>query len=310
MWFCLPKDQMAHNLDIQSYSLDELLGLFDLGRSISAEDIKLAKRRVLMLHPDKSHLESKYFLFYKRALDVVVQFYETQNRQNRSVTAEQYQATPKGIEHDKSVARQISKAAEQMGTTGFQDKFNRLFEENMAHRPDPTKNAWFKEEKGVYDIPGGPMDDAFTKIKAQQQEKQQQSMIAYRGVQEIRSSGGGASFYDDDDSDHTYVASDPFSKLKYDDLRKVHKDQTVFAVSEADFSKVPQYASVDHFVRARGAQSLEPLDKQHAQRLLEQQEKEKADAMMKRQYQSTLQSMKYQEKNKSVMASFLHIGNG
>ena len=44
----------CHNLNIQEYSLEEVLGLFDLhSYDISIEDLKRAKKKVLMLHPDK-----------------------------------------------------------------------------------------------------------------------------------------------------------------------------------------------------------------------------------------------------------------
>ena len=36
-----------------------------------------------------------------------------------------------------------------------------------------------------------------------------------------------SSYFEEEDTDD-YVACDVFSKLKFDDLRKVHKDQTVF----------------------------------------------------------------------------------
>ena len=66
----------GYNLDIHMYSFEELLGLFDLSYTISLEDMKRAKRKVLMTHPDKSKLDAKYFLFYKKAFDIVVKFYE------------------------------------------------------------------------------------------------------------------------------------------------------------------------------------------------------------------------------------------
>ena len=73
----------SHNLHIESYSLDELLQLFELNtRNINTENLKRAKKKVLMLHPDKSKLGPEYFLFYKKAFDIVVQFYNQQNRQN------------------------------------------------------------------------------------------------------------------------------------------------------------------------------------------------------------------------------------
>ena len=54
-----------HNLDIQTYSLKDLLNLFNLNEKdvITIEDIKRAKLIVLKMHPDKSKLSSDYFLF-------------------------------------------------------------------------------------------------------------------------------------------------------------------------------------------------------------------------------------------------------
>ena len=58
----------THNLDIQSYSFYDIIELFDLSPdNVSLEDLKRAKKRVLMLHPDKSKLPKEYFLFYKKA---------------------------------------------------------------------------------------------------------------------------------------------------------------------------------------------------------------------------------------------------
>ena len=65
-----------HNLNIQTYSFDELLGLFDLKLYFTVEELKIAKKKVLWMHPDKSKLPPDYFLFYKRAFDIIVEFYE------------------------------------------------------------------------------------------------------------------------------------------------------------------------------------------------------------------------------------------
>ena len=84
-----------HNLNIHMYSLEDLLGLFDLTYNISQDDLKRAKKVVLMTHPDKSKLDSKYFLFYKKAFDVVVRFYDNQNKQNQKITPNNTAYTPR-----------------------------------------------------------------------------------------------------------------------------------------------------------------------------------------------------------------------
>ena len=77
-----------HNLNISMYSLEEILGLFNLTYDIDLDGIKRAKKKVLMLHPDKSRLSSDYFIFYKHAFEIIVRYYEEQTRHNRKTSSE------------------------------------------------------------------------------------------------------------------------------------------------------------------------------------------------------------------------------
>jgi hypothetical protein len=298
-----------HNLHMEDYSLDELLGLFDMNayHTITADQIKQAKKKVLMLHPDKSRLDASYFLFYKKALEVIVQYYNHQHRQNVQVTPENSQYVLPSV--PKSTTGQINEAMEKMGSNGFQQKFNQLFEENMVKKPSAEKNAWFSSNDPLYDnisaTNSKQIGEVFENIK-----QKNQGMVKYLGVLDMNSSGvPSGNFYDDDDQDDQYVSCDPFSKLKFDDLRKVHKDQTVFAVSESDYSKIPKYSSVDHFARERSNLG-EPIEKQQAEAMLASRQREMQAKMMQRQHQSNLQTMAYAEKNKNVLSSFMHLTNG
>ena len=301
-----------HNLNINTYSLDEILSIFELKYTITIEDLKRAKKKVLMLHPDKSKLPPDYFLFYKKAFDIVCQFYNNQNKQNADVSAKNTAYVP--IKAPTSAVQQVSTVIEKMGERGFQDKFNELFEKNMAKKPDEERNAWFKNDEPTYEI--NPHVSASNMGQVLENIKQKnQGMVKYSGVQTLYAGGQpgpGAGIYDDDDDIpcDEYVSCDPFSKLRYDDLRKVHKDQTVFAVSESDFGKVPKYASVDQYNRARSEQMGVPLEKAEAEAILANREREMQEKMMKRQYQSNLRTMEYEQKNKNVMASFMFLENG
>ena len=68
-------NKQSHNLNINMYSFRELLELFQLSSKITIEDLKRAKMMVLRMHPDKSRLPPDYFLFYKKAFDLVVNYY-------------------------------------------------------------------------------------------------------------------------------------------------------------------------------------------------------------------------------------------
>lgn len=302
----------THNLNIHMYNLEEILGLFDLTHNIHTDDLKRAKKKVLMLHPDKSRLGPEYFLFYKKAFDIVVQFYESQNRQNQKITENTTKYVPEETASwNKTANKQINKVIDGMSKEAFHAKFNQLFEQNMGKDMGISKkaeaNAWFTKNDPLYqmeeNVSANTMGSALDRIK-----QQTNGIALYRGVQTLSSSARtGADNLYEDDNNSDYVTSDPFSKLKYDDLRKVHKDQTVFAVSERDFAKVQTYASVDQFNRVRGQQDLTPLDKTQAQQQLDIRESQLKEQIMKKEYEAKLQTMKYAEKNKSVLSSFLQL---
>jgi hypothetical protein len=296
------ENQSQHNLNISTYSLEELLGLFDLTYDLDYEDVKRAKKKVLMLHPDKSRLSSDYFIFYKRAFEVIVHFYEEKTRQNRVVPTEEVKYSPMNTSAHQS--KQVNEVINNMKKSEFQNKFNQMFEQNMKTAPDNTRNEWFKKEDPIFDInekvSTQNMGQVFDTIK-----QRSMGLVQYKGVESLHS-GGGTNIYDDAD-DNSYVVCDPFSKLKYDDLRKVHKDQTVLAVSEKDYQKVPQYSSVDHFMRERGRQNLTPLEKTQAEKMMQMQQKEYEQTIMQKQYNANLKTMEYAEKNKQVLSNFLRI---
>ena len=297
-----------HNLNIHMYSLEELLGLFDLTYDITLTDLKRAKKVVLMTHPDKSKLDSKYFLFYKQAFDVIVRFYDNQNKQSRQATPQNtvYHTNNINNNNDSQTNKKISSIINDMSKQEFNSKFNDLFDKNMTKKIDDSKNEWFRNEDSSYSsdvqVNSSNMGQIFNNIK-----DKQSGMVKYRGVENIIANKSSNSSYHDDDDDESYVSSDPFSKLKFDDLRKVHKDETVFSVSERDYDKVTKYSSVDHFMRERSNQSTTPLSKPESEQLLAQQEQLYREKMMKKEYSSNLQNMRYEEKNKSVLSNFLRL---
>ena len=300
----------THNLNIQEYSLPELLGLFELNSyDISVEDLKRCKKKVLMLHPDKSRLESKYFLFYKRAFDVIVEFYDNQHRQNKAIQSKDLAYDPQYNNSNENTTKQVSKTIEKMSKNNFHEKFNELFENNFLSQNDNTKNEWFKEEKNQFSIPEGKvskqtMDETFHQIK-----QQSNDLTKYQGVQNLHENSASSNNYYQDDDDGNYVTSDPFGKLKFDDLRKVHRDQTVLSVSENDIHNIKTFRSVDEFNQDRSQHSYDPMEKEHADKLLQQQEEAMRNKMMQKEYNSKLEIERNTTKNQQVLSSFLLLQN-
>ena len=99
-----------HNLDIAMYSLRELLNLFDIDTyDITREQMVAAKKKVLRTHPDKSRLPSEYFLFYKKAFEVVLNFYNDQTKQNAEVRDKDYSPLNNDNEENQKIKSQIQK---------------------------------------------------------------------------------------------------------------------------------------------------------------------------------------------------------
>jgi hypothetical protein len=298
----------AHNLNIHMYKLNEILDLFGLSYDINIEDLKRAKKIVLMTHPDKSKLGPEYFLFYKKAFDIIVQFYENQTKQNRPISKEEmkYQ-TMNANGYDKVTSKKIINTINEMSTNEFQKRFNELFEENMTSKPNITKNDWFTKEDTIYQMPENVNSKNIGQVFQRFKDENSNVVLSkYRGVESINIQSG-TGYYEEDEDDQ-YVSCDPFSKLKFDDLRKVHKDQTIFAVGENDYQKVPQFSSVDHYVRERSKVNMTPLKKEEAELLLSEQDRQYRETMMKKEHTAKLKSMEYEQKNKVVLGNFMRLG--
>ena len=297
---------MNHHLDIHEYSLDEMFALFKIPSKtkITIEHMKQAKKITLQMHPDKSHLPDSYFLFYKKAYEIIFTYFENQNKTNQHVPTDQeikYEHLAEDM-NEKEIAKQIQKRTAEKN---FNQNFNTLFEENMREKPDPTKNEWFTKEEALFQDIGAVKSVSQMNASLEKIKEKTNAMSIYRGVQMLNSGRNGASnLYGDEEE---YISTDPFSKLKYDDLRKVHKDQTVFSVSEKDFAKVKTYDSVDQYRKTR-EQGYAPLEKVEAENILRNREKEMQEKIMQKQYQSDLQTLENIEKNKKVQATFLRLG--
>ena len=72
------------DLNLDNYELKDLLNLFKIKENFNEEDLKSAKKMVLMTHPDKSKLDAKYFRFYSQAYKQLFSIWEFKTRKHNS----------------------------------------------------------------------------------------------------------------------------------------------------------------------------------------------------------------------------------
>ena len=306
-----------HVLSIEEYTQEDIFLLFDLPPSakkqIRIEHIKLAKQKVVQSHPDKSRLHPDYFRFYKKAFERLVEIYENQNKTEQRVPTVSCKDDEMQYHPLDSTVSSVGNAS--LSSKEFQTVFNRLFDENMAESVDHTKNEWFRSEDPAYANMTSVKNTAninveMERIKAQEK---QRALAVYRGVMPLASngsSGQGTNYLGETEEERgEYISSDPFSKLKYDDLRKVHKDQTVFMVSETDLDHVPKYGSVDAYKteRTQHQHQWKPVDKVEGERVLSEQEQIRTEIMLRKAEAARIQENAYAEKNRKVMSAFLTL---
>ena len=309
----------VHNLDIRQYSLDEIYALFGVRQeTLSIEDLKKAKQRVLMTHPDKSGMPSDYFIFYKKALEVLATDYAEQHRVEQSnsrmtdLQQNNYEYSHGGGEEDERMRSVATKAS-----TGerFQRDFNRIFEEQMQQKIDDSRNDWFRDDRAAYDTSRMKSGNAQGMAQNMEEIKRQQRAVArYTGGVREMTHHIGTRLYDEqcngeEESEDQYISGDPFAKLKFEDLRRVHKDETVFQVSESDYNTQKTYKNVEEYGRERSSQHFDQISKEQAERILQQREHERAQRIQQYQRQADEQGLANEKKQEVVKAMFLRLAN-
>jgi hypothetical protein len=124
----MKKQLPTHNLDIHMYKFNEILEMFGLSYHFNLDDLKRAKNIVLKTHPDKSGLSSEYFLFYKKAFEMVLQYYNENQKTGQVVPQINPVYESSSVSNNnKSIDKQVNHVIQKMDKKEFSQKFNELF---------------------------------------------------------------------------------------------------------------------------------------------------------------------------------------
>lgn len=226
-------------LDIKKYSLDDILALFNLSVNFDEDCLKRAKKQVLMMHPDKSHMDKEYFLFFSSAYRLLYKVYKFRIRSEQDTTIDRnYNADDIECDEDNNdVWRSLSQHKQ------FNSIFNQMFEKNVS-KDYNGYGDWLKEEEIIAVAKNrGEMNNIIDERK-----KTLQSIIKYKGVSET-----GGSIGTDLIEDVGNYQSNMFSSLQYDDLKQAYVESVV-PVSMDDYKKRENYHSVEQLRETRRAE--------------------------------------------------------
>jgi len=243
------------DLNIDNYSLINLLDLFKLDYNFTLNDLKQAKKIVLRTHPDKSNLSKDYFLFFSSAYKIIYAIYEFRSRSNSQKSTEYI------IEKDEEKELLLKNISKQ---SNFNKIFNELFEKNHLNNEfiDSGYGDWLKSDEDINKVSTTLQDMNNT---FEQKKEELKSIIIKKEITEFNSS-----YYDEitGDKPENY-SSGVFSTLQYEDLRKAHVE-SVIPITNEDYVNRTKFKNTQELSSYRNNQDIKPLSQEQAKEYMKQ----------------------------------------
>ena len=256
------------DLNINNYDYNDLLNLFNIPNNFGEMDMKRAKRHVLAMHPDKSNLDKKYFLFFSAAYKIVYSIYTI--REKATIT-DKLQPNNEKLEYlaeedrgNREILESLKKN-DKMQPEEFNKWFNKLFEEVKLENEYESGGygEWLKNETA--DMPEQECKNLASMnkiIDARKASLRTTNLSKYNGIRDFNDNN----YCDLTNNKPESYSSEMFSNLQYEDLRRAH-EESVVPVTSQDFKQREQ--TVEEIRINRQQQDLGPLSEQAAKKYLE-----------------------------------------
>jgi curved DNA-binding protein CbpA len=296
---------MSHetlDLDISHYSLDDLAALFKIPVGFDEAHLKQAKTIVLKTHPDKSGLDPRFFLFYKKAYDRLKSVWDFRKRGDV------------GKGNDKNTDYSV------VGDDEKRELLNEMFERDAKLKDKRLFNRWFNdlfdrnklpseaEEKGYDDWLRSSDPTASAQVtmetmgaEFERQKSQARALVLHKDIQDIYCANSVKASELGQDAP-TSFDSDLFSALAYQDLRQAHTE-TVIPVTHEDYENKLKFKSVNEYISYRGQQDTKPLSEAQALNYLKTREKNDEDRSTRVAYELAKQTELAERRNQDFWAS-------
>lgn len=248
---------MNVDLDINNYSYEDILNLFNLESDFDINALKKAKKIVLQTHPDKCKLPKEYFLFYSKAYKMIYQIYEFRSKTNRSLDEDYNNLIKESDESNKVAIKDMNKKE------SFHNWFNRLFEK-YYDKDNDGHGDWLSGDS-TNDNPEinntMQMNDFINDKKKILSENQ--SLVKQNFEQYIPCSG--ENIYSE--KKEVFTNENIFSKFQYEDVKKAH-NETLIPVSEDILLTKEKYNSINDIKYKRSSEKFNVLSKEESNQIL------------------------------------------
>jgi hypothetical protein len=306
---------MSVDLDINNYNLEDILNLFRIPVNFDETDLKRAKQVVLKTHPDKSGLDSKYFLFYSKAYKMLYSVWDFRKKGdvNKTNNNTDYENVDKFSEEDKkkildNLFKSDNTKTKFKSSSDFNSWFNEQFEKNKIYNENEESGYgdWLKTNEGLDEI--NPNVSAATmKTEFDKKKSSIRALTVHKDVSELNS-WNSISASELTREGPGEFSSDLFSRLPFQDLQKAHTE-TVIPVTDEDYNNVPKFKNVNEYLNHRNKVDITPLSEQQAQQYLNQQNDRESEKAVRRAYELAKQSEIAKQKSQSFWGNLQFLQN-
>ena len=215
------------DLDIDNYSLDDILKLFKIDYNLTNESMKHAKSITLKMHPDKSGLDKEYFLFFAKAYKLLYKLYIFQDKSREKNLNSDYKNYNIELDKDKQdILNRLNKDSK------FKKNFNKWFNDEFDKiklHTDFEKNGysdWLKNEN-YHDNRDNNRDNCKNISDVHNEISKKRQHINKLAKTNKINEYNNASYCDIGNNLPDNYSSDIFSKLQYEDLKKAHTENII-----------------------------------------------------------------------------------
>lgn len=235
------------DLDIENYTLKDMLNLFHLPDNFDEKQLKDAKKYVYKVHPDKSKLPKEYFIFFAKAYKYIYHIYEFKSRKNDKNTEYEYV-----LEDNKTDKEVISKASKR---DDFQQWFNKMFEKYKLEDSDDGYEDWLRSEDMQDQVQAEnvtQLQQNFDKYK----QKVMKDITVHKGVDDVYNTITCGSSAINSKRITDYSNTDLFNNsLQYNDIKRAHTE-TFVPVTQHDYDSRKKYSSTMELEMERNQQKM------------------------------------------------------
>jgi len=261
------------DLNIDSYSREDLFNLFGLKNMNLTEDVmKDCRKIVLKTHPDKSRLDEKYYIFFSKAYKKLLGIYEFQNKTNNKKIQ---QTTNEYFDSNNEVVldRLFDNKKDLKDPKNFNKWFNDQFDKHKLEDPNQSGyGSWLKSDEDIVFTPSINKSDMAAAME--KRKKEVQTITTYNGVSDPYASTFGGSSLMVYDSNFTSGSLFSSEGIGYTDLRQAYVE-SVIPVTDDDYKKTQKFNNFEDYKRHRESVDTTPLSKEEAMRQLYKETKTK-----------------------------------